>query len=186
MPEYHPGVNTDDPIASINYAAKYLSGLQRQFGGDMRLALIAYNAGPGNVAKYRGPIPGDKESNSYYGKVIKAASKYGYGQAWSDPSTMRGKFRVTEYLSGDTAHKSYRADHSGDNYHDHLAFATKAERNAAIQKLQAADIRVGSIDRPGDSGNHGKGLAIDVPADQVPVGQEKELSRRVRQVLGIS
>ena len=186
MPQYHPGVNPDDPIASINYAAKYLSGLQRQFGGDMRLALIAYNAGPGNVAKYRGPIPGDRESSSYYGKVIKAASKYGYGQAWSDPATMRGKFRVTEYLSGDPAHNSYRADHSGNNYHDHLAFATKAERNAAIQKLQAAGIQVGSIDRPGDPGNHGKGLAIDVPASQVPVGKEKELSRRVRQVLGIS
>ena len=52
--------------------------------------------------------------------------------------------------------------------------------------LQAAGIQVGSIDRPGDSGNHGKGLAIDVPASQVPVGKEKELSRRVRQVLGIS
>ena len=186
MPQYHPGVNPDDPIASINYAAKYLSSLQRQFGGDMRLAVIAYNAGPGNVAKYRGPIPGDSESNSYYGKVIKAASKYGYGQAWSDPSTMRGKFRVTEHLSGDSTHGSYRADHGGNNYHDHLAFATQAERNGAIKKLQAAGIQVGSIDRPGDPGNHGKGLAIDVPASQVPVGKEKELSRRVRQVLGIS
>ena len=186
VPEYHPGVNTDDPIASINYAAKYLSGLQRQFGGDMRLALIAYNAGPGNVAKYRGPIPGDSESNSYYGKVIKAASKYGYGQAWSDPATMRGKFRVTEHLSGDNSHGSFRADHGGDNYHEHVAFASTADRNAAIQKLQAAGIEVGSVDRPGDPGNHGKGLAIDVPASQVPVGKEKELSRRVRQVLGIS
>jgi hypothetical protein len=186
MPEYHPGVNTDDPIASINYAAKYLSGLQRQFGGDMRLAVIAYNAGPGNVAKYRGPIPGDSESNSYYGKVIKAASKYGYGQAWSDPSTMRGKFNVIEHLSGDTSRPEYRADHGGNNYHEHLAFKTQAERNAAIQKLQAAGIQVGSVDRPGDPGYHGKGLAIDVPASQVARGKEQELSRRVRQVLGIS
>ena len=186
VPKYHPGVNTDDPIASINYAAKYLSDLQRQFGGDMRLALIAYNAGPDNVAKYRGPIPGDSESTSYYGKVIKAASKYGYGQAWSDPSTMRGKFRVTEHLSGDKSHGSFHADHGGDNYHEHVAFATQAERNAAIQSLEAAGIKVGSRDRPGDPGNHGKGLAIDVPASQVPVGKEKELSRRVRQVLGIS
>lgn len=92
MPEYHPGVDPTDPIASIKYAAKYLSQLQRQFGGDMRLAVIAYNAGPGNVAKYRGPIPGNKESQEYYGSVLKAASKYGYGQAWNDPATMRGKF----------------------------------------------------------------------------------------------
>lgn len=187
MPEYHPGVNYDDPIASINYAAKYLSSLQRQFGGDMRLALIAYNAGPGNVEKYRGPIPGDTESSSYYSKVIKSAAKYGYGRAWQDPATMRGKFRTIEYLSGDPAHKSsYRADHGGDNYHDHIAFATRKERDAAIKKLTAAGIQVGSVDRPGDPGNHGKGLAIDIPGSQVPVGKEKELSRRVRSILGIS
>lgn len=187
MPKYHPNVNYDDPIESINYAAKYLSSLQRQFGGDMRLALIAYNAGPGNVEKYRGPIPGDAESSSYYSKVIKSAAKYGYGRAWQDPATMRGKFRTIEYLSGDPNHgSSYRADHSGDNYHDHIAFATRAERDAAIKKLAAAGIQVGSVDRPGDPGNHGKGLAIDIPGSQVPVGKEKELSRRVRSILGIS
>jgi hypothetical protein len=187
MPQYHPNVNYNDPIESINYAAKYLSGLQRQFGGDMRLALIAYNAGPGNVEKYRGPIPGDAESSSYYSKVIKSAAKYGYGRAWQDPATMRGKFRTIEYLSGDPAHKSsYRADHGGENYHDHIAFATRKERDAAIKKLTAAGIQVGSVDRPGDPGNHGKGLAIDIPGSQVPVGKEKELSRRVRSILGIS
>lgn len=185
MPEYHPGVDTSDPIASINYAAKYLSQLQRQFGGDMRLALIAYNAGPGNVTKYRGPIPGDAESGAYYGKVMQAAAKYGYGQAWRDPALMRGKFRVIEHLSGDRSHSSYRGDHGGDNYHDHIAFATRAERDAAIQKLRAAGIQVGSTDR-NDDGYHGKGLAIDVPAHQVPVGKEQELSRRVRSILGIS
>lgn len=175
-----------DPVASINYAAKYLSQLQRQFGGDMKLALIAYNAGPGNVEKYRGPIPGDSESGSYYSKVMKAAAKYGYGAAWRDRATMRGKFRVTEYLTGDPNHEGYRADHGGGNYHEHIAFATKAERDAAIRKLKANGIQVGSIDRPGDPGNHGKGLAIDVPASQVPVGKEKELSRRVRSILGLS
>jgi hypothetical protein len=187
MPQYHPNVNYNDPVESINYAARYLSSLQRQFGGDMRLALIAYNAGPGNVEKYRGPIPGDAESSSYYSKVIKSAAKYGYGRAWQDPATMRGKFRTIEYLSGDPAHKSsYRADHSGENYHDHIAFATRKERDAAIKKLTAAGIQVGSVDRPGDPGNHGKGLAIDIPGSQVPVGKEKELSRRVRSILGIS
>jgi soluble lytic murein transglycosylase-like protein len=92
VPKWHPGVNPDDPIASINYAAKWLSETQRQFGGDMRLALLAYNGGTPTISKYRGPIPGSRENQQYYGKVIKAASKYGYGQAWDDPATMRGKF----------------------------------------------------------------------------------------------
>jgi hypothetical protein len=186
MPQYHPGVNPDDPIASIKYAARHIAETQRQFGGDMRLALLAYNGGTPTIARYRGPIPGNRENQEYYGKVLKAAAKYGYGQSWNDPATMRGKFRVTEYLTGDTNHGAYRTDHGGGNYHEHIAFATKAERDSAIRKLNAAGIQVGSVDRPGDPGNHGKGLAIDVPASQVPVGKEKELSRRVRSILGIS
>ena len=192
MPEYHPGVDTSDPIASINYAAKYLSQLQRQFGGDMRLALIAYNAGPGNVTKYRGPIPGDAESGAYYGKVMKAAAKYGYGQAWRDPALMRGKFRVIEHLSGDKSHGSYRADHGGANYHEHLAFSTPEEAKAAAAKLRAAGIKITELKGETSVGTHSKnsyhysGMAFDVPADQVPPGKEQELSRRVRSILGIS
>jgi hypothetical protein len=37
MPEYHPGVNYDDPVASINYAAKHLKGLIAATGGDSSL-----------------------------------------------------------------------------------------------------------------------------------------------------
>ena len=192
VPKYHPGVNVNDPVASINYAAKYLSQLQRQFGGDMKLALIAYNAGPGNVEKYRGPIPGDKESGSYYGKVLKSAAKYGYGMSWRDPATMRGKFRVIEYLTGDPNHEGYRADHSGSNYHEHLAFSTPAEAKAAAAKLKAAGIKITELKGEGPVGKHSKnsyhysGMAFDVPASQVPVGKEKELSRRVRSSLGLS
>jgi hypothetical protein len=92
VPKYHPGVNPDDPIASIKYAARHIAETQRQFGGDMRLALLAYNGGTPTIAKYRGPIPGSRENQQYYGKVMKAAAKYGYGQAWNDPATMRGRF----------------------------------------------------------------------------------------------
>jgi soluble lytic murein transglycosylase-like protein len=49
IPRWHPGVNPLDPIASINYAAKYMRQLYNQFG-SWSLALAAYNWGPGNVA----------------------------------------------------------------------------------------------------------------------------------------
>jgi hypothetical protein len=192
VPKYHPGVNTSDPIESINYAAKYLSQLQRQFGGDMRLAITAYNAGPTAVSQYRGPIPGDAESGAYYGKVMQAAAKYGYGQAWRDPALMRGKFRVIEHLSGDKSHGSYRADHGGGNYHEHLAFSTPEEAKAAAAKLRAAGIKITELKGETSVGTHSKnsyhysGMAFDVPADQVPPGKEQELSRRVRSILGIS
>ncbi|MHB1632404.1 MAG: transglycosylase SLT domain-containing protein [Acidithiobacillus sp.] len=43
-------VNPWNPRENINGGAQYLASLIRQFGGSKRLALIAYNAGPGAVA----------------------------------------------------------------------------------------------------------------------------------------
>ena len=45
------GTNPDDPRASINAGARYLSQLLGRFGGDLELALAAYNAGPTAVEK---------------------------------------------------------------------------------------------------------------------------------------
>ena len=82
MPEYHPGVNYDDPVASINYAAKHLKGLIAATGGDVNRAIQAYNGGLGGIGK-------SEENREYLPKVLKEAAKYGYGQAWRDPATMR-------------------------------------------------------------------------------------------------
>ena len=82
MPEYHPGVNYDDPVASINYAAKHLKGLIAATNGDVNRAIQAYNAGLGGIGK-------SQENRDYLPKVLKSAAKYGYGQAWRDPATMR-------------------------------------------------------------------------------------------------
>jgi len=82
MPEYHPGVNYDDPVASINYAAKHLKGLIAATDGDVNRAIQAYNAGLGGIGK-------SQENRDYLPKVLKSAAKYGYGNAWRDPATMR-------------------------------------------------------------------------------------------------
>lgn len=50
VPRWHPEVDAKDPYASINYSAGFLASLKRQFG-SWKLALAAYNWGPGNVAK---------------------------------------------------------------------------------------------------------------------------------------
>ena len=93
------------------------------------------------------------------------------------------KFNPVEHLSGDKSHKSYRRDHGGRNYHDHLAFRTKPEYNRAILKLRSKGIRIGSTFRAGDWGYHGLGLAFDIPGSNVPWGQEVAQSQQIRKIL---
>ncbi len=58
------GVNPEDPIASLDAAAKNMAGYIKKYGG-WRDALVAYNAGPGRVG---GALPG--ETRAYISKIL--------------------------------------------------------------------------------------------------------------------
>jgi len=54
---------------NVTAGVQYLKYLQRSYRGDLRLALAAYNAGPGAVAKYRG-VPPYMETREYITAVL--------------------------------------------------------------------------------------------------------------------
>jgi len=59
---------------NINGGARYLARLLIRFNQDHRLALAAYNAGPGAVEKHNG-VPPYPETQKYVDKVLKLYNK---------------------------------------------------------------------------------------------------------------
>ncbi|MBI5250439.1 MAG: lytic transglycosylase domain-containing protein [Desulfomonile tiedjei] len=66
--------NAFDPRENILGGVKYIKGMLASYG-DLKLALAAYNAGPGAVQKYAG-IPPYRETINYVEKVIRYYNKF--------------------------------------------------------------------------------------------------------------
>jgi cell wall-associated NlpC family hydrolase len=62
------GVDPRDPVSAVDGAARYLRTQLDSFG-DLRLALAAYNAGPGAVRRHGGVPPFD-ETRTYVARVL--------------------------------------------------------------------------------------------------------------------
>jgi hypothetical protein len=79
-----------DPEQNIMGGAKYLAQQLKTFGGNVSLALAAYNAGPGAVQKYKG-VPPYKETQGYVKKILANMGKGGVvsqvGQATATPQS---------------------------------------------------------------------------------------------------
>jgi hypothetical protein len=73
MPRTAKSLGVEDafnPEHNINGGVKYFKKLLDRFGGDVQLALAAYNAGSRKVHKYRG-VPPFSETQNYIEKVFK-------------------------------------------------------------------------------------------------------------------
>jgi soluble lytic murein transglycosylase-like protein len=72
MPETAEMLGLDDPfdeVKNVDAGAKFLKMMLDRYQGDVRLALAAYNAGPGRVDK-AGEVPSIPETLDYIDKVL--------------------------------------------------------------------------------------------------------------------
>lgn len=63
------GVDPLDLNQNIAGGAAYLAQLLRRYGGDLKLSLAAYNAGPGAVDRHRG-VPPYPETQAYVAAIL--------------------------------------------------------------------------------------------------------------------
>jgi soluble lytic murein transglycosylase-like protein len=61
--------NGFNPIENVRAGVAYLRRLLDRYGNDERLALAAYNAGPGAVDRHRRTIPPYRETRDYVSKI---------------------------------------------------------------------------------------------------------------------
>ena len=79
MPDTARELGVNDPFdirQNIDGGTRYLRQMLDLFDGDIRKALSAYNAGPGNVIKYGGQVP-FSETKQYVTRVLKTAYQAG-------------------------------------------------------------------------------------------------------------
>jgi len=62
--------NPFDIVQNIDGGSRYLRKMLDSFGGDVKQALAAYNAGPGTVRKYDGNVP-YQETKQYIDRVLR-------------------------------------------------------------------------------------------------------------------
>ena len=71
------GVDPRDPEANLDASARYLKQQITRFG-SIPIALAAYNAGPGRVAKSGNQVPNIRETQEYVSDIMRNAGMEGY------------------------------------------------------------------------------------------------------------
>jgi len=87
-------LRNNSPRENYRFARDYLGAMLDEFGGDEKLALAAYNAGPGAVKAHKG-IPPFPETQSYVSKIFGALNPISEANASEVPYKMtRAEFKA--------------------------------------------------------------------------------------------
>lgn len=82
--------NSFDPAQNISAGSRYLASLLSNYRGDLKLALAAYNAGPGAVEKYGG-VPPYEETREYIRSVLALQTRYAAAKKSTSGHVRAGK-----------------------------------------------------------------------------------------------
>ena len=106
MPATARSLGVEDPVdarSNIMGGAKYIAEKLNQYNGDIELALAAYNAGSGNVAKYGG-VPPFSETRNYIKRIKEymaddlSAEQAVRGQAYEEETDTAGIAEVSDAM----------------------------------------------------------------------------------------
>lgn len=157
---------------------------------------FGFEPGGANIAKFKAGqlMPAQINKQIVKGRVEDITNIPTAGYKPKSP----GKYGAIQYITGDsTQGGNYDPiGHGGKKYHEHFAFSNVDDKERAKAALRAAGFEIGSEYRPGDSGYHGKNLAIDIPLNHPTKGGvqkgysddtkgEQQFSAEVRKVMGL-
>ena len=113
MPDTARGLgvkNPYDPVQNADGSIRYLKAKLDEFGGNVDLALAAYNAGSGRVRQYGNKVPPYKETQNYVksikanrNKYAKIASNSSKIPAGIKQATLQGQVTMNEQNSNNNA-----------------------------------------------------------------------------------
>lgn len=73
--------NRRDPLQNLEAGARYFKDLLAQYGGNVALALAAYNAGESNVERHARRVPPFRETMLYVPEVLTQYQTYRQAEA---------------------------------------------------------------------------------------------------------